>query len=272
MVKALLFVALALAYPAGARERLVLIGGGDPPSQAISAFSRWSGGERARVLVVTWSTVNVQGALDWVQEELAPHHPAEIEASPLAADVDKNMAQLSRQLARATGLYFTGGDQNLFMNVISKFPRLRDEMRRRLSAGVPILGTSAGTAVLAATMFTGDYDPTSPNVVNGELKGIDPAAVIVAPGLGFLGNILVDQHFFARSRQNRFWSAFAKSPESLGLGIDESTAVLLEDYRWGEVVGEGAVLAARRGTNGLPDLSFHLKHGDRIDLSRFRRL
>ena len=52
------------------------------------------------------------------------------------------------------------------------------------------------------TMFTGNYDTTSPKVAGDELLGIDPTAVIMAPGLGLLRGILVDQHFLVRHRQN----------------------------------------------------------------------
>jgi len=270
MLKCLIL--LGLAYPAFASERLILVGGGDPPVAALTTFARWSGGAKGKMLVVPWASGSTSAEiLEYIQEEFATLSSPLIEMAPSLDEMTTQSDRFFRQLDSATGVYFSGGDQNYFMTVVEKFPSIRTRFARKLADGFPIYGTSAGTAVMAKTMFTGNYDETSPKVAGGELLGIDPKAVIMAPGLSLLRGILVDQHFFVRHRQNRFWSAFAVSPESTGLAIDEATAVLLEDQRWGTVVGRGMVLAAKRGTCGLPDQAYHLKPGDRIDLRAFRK-
>jgi cyanophycinase len=275
MLKCLIAVAIAFGgafcLTASAGQKLILVGGGDPPDEAVATLARWSGGTHARILVLGWSS-SASDNLDYVKEELSPHNPQEIVMAPSTEEMETQIAVFFTQLEQATGLYFTGGDQNAFMAVVTRFPAVGARLRRKAALGFPVYGTSAGTAVMATTMFTGDYNSDSPKVAGGVLKGIDAAAVVLAPGLGLLRDILVDQHFFARQRQNRFWSAFEVAPESTGLGIDESTAVMLEDERWGKVIGSGAVLAVKRGAGGAPDSVFHLKAGESIDLARFRKI
>ncbi len=270
MLKCLML--LALAFPAMARERLILVGGGSPPAAGLAALANWSGGTRARILLITWSTDQPQVVYDYLKDELAPHKIKELLLSPTPEEMDTQSERFYQQLEAATGVYFTGGDQNDFMSVVQKHPMVKTLLRRKMARGVPIYGTSAGTAVMAQTMFTGNYNVNSPKVAGGELLGIDPAAVIMASGLGLLRGILVDQHFFVRHRQNRFWSAFSVSPESLGLAIDEATGVILEDQRWVKVVGRSQVMAVKRGTSGAPDQVYHLKPGESLDLARFRKM
>jgi cyanophycinase-like exopeptidase len=60
-------------------------------------------------------------------------------------------------LGRATLIWMPGGDQNRFMKAIDG-TGLADVIRERHRAGVTVGGTSAGAAVIAEAMFTGDAD------------------------------------------------------------------------------------------------------------------
>jgi cyanophycinase len=62
------------------------------------------------------------------------------------------------------------------------------------------------------------------------------------PGLGLLPGTIVDQHFVKRQRENRLFALVLAHPEELGVGIDEGTALLVEDGRRGSVVGDGVVM------------------------------
>jgi cyanophycinase len=60
-------------------------------------------------------------------------------------------------------------------------------------------------------------------------------------GLGLITSIIVDQHFVKRSRYNRLLSAVIEHPEVAGVGIDESTAILVSGKTM-EVVGASQVI------------------------------
>ena len=56
-----------------------------------------------------------------------------------------------------------------------------------------------------------------------------------------LDSVIIDQHFIVRSRYNRLLSALAKFPDHICIGIDESTAIIV-DKNTVMVTGEGQVV------------------------------
>jgi cyanophycinase len=62
---------------------------------------------------------------------------------------------------------------------------------------------------------------------------IDRDNVITTEGFGLLTNAIVDQHFLRRRRHNRLVSLVLERAPYLGVGIDESTALIVEpNGRW----------------------------------------
>jgi cyanophycinase len=66
-------------------------------------------------------------------------------------------------------------------------------------------------------------------------------SVRLSPGLGFLKNIIIDQHFTERGRISRLITAVSYNPYNLGVGIDENTAIILDKSGNMEVFGAGSV-------------------------------
>src|SRR3546814_16920397 len=93
-----------------------------------------------------------------------------------------------------------------------------------------IAGTSAGAAVMSETMLVKGSSRESHRI--GDLH--------MAPGLGFVRDAIIDQHFAERGRIGRLLGAVAQNPRVIGIGIDEDTAILLRDDAL-EVLGPGAV-------------------------------
>ena len=84
-------------------------------------------------------------------------------------------------------------------------------------------GTSAGSAIASRVMISGGQK--EPRLANG---------------LDLLPNSIIDQHFSQRLRFERLASAVGSHPERVGIGIDESTGLLVGKKR-AHVVGDGAV-------------------------------
>ena len=106
---------------------------------------------------------------------------------------------------------------------------------------------------------------------------IDRDDVILVPGFGLLPNVTVDQHFLRRRRHNRLISVVLERPTVVGVGIDESTALVVPPAGPWEVIGasQAVIYDARRSTQtplratlGAADVQLHiLPPGSRFDLS-----
>jgi cyanophycinase len=127
-------------------------------------------------------------------------------------------------------VFFTGGDQVRITSHLGG-SLLCDTLRRGYENGVTLAGTSAGTSCMSETMLVGGTGDESHKV---------GSALFMAPGLGFMTNVIIDQHFAERGRIGRLLGAVAQNPRILGIGIDENTAILVKDGRF-RVLGAGAV-------------------------------
>jgi cyanophycinase len=171
----------------------------------------------------------------------------------------------------AGAVFFTGGDQLRLTSQLGGTP-VFDAIRRVYQGGGVIAGTSAGASVQSDTMMVSGEGRSAPKL--GE-------ALRLAPGFGFLPGVIIDQHFAERGRMGRLLAAVAQNPQSLGLGIDEDTAIVAERSRL-RVVGSGGVYvfdAAKAGFSNVAEasedevLSVHdvtlhaLRAGDRFDLN-----
>ena len=117
-------------------------------------------------------------------------------------------------------------------------------MQARYRAGAVVGGTSAGAAIMSDSMITGNQTPPGDTTgyYGDEYPAISRHRIEITPGLGFLPNAIVDQHFIKRERHNRLISAVLEHPGLVGVGIDESTALEVRpDGPW-RVLGESAVV------------------------------
>jgi cyanophycinase len=131
----------------------------------------------------------------------------------------------------ATVVFFTGGDQLRITSQLGDTPvyqKLHDIYER----GGTIAGTSAGASVMSGTMLVAGGQEGSPRL--GDL-------IRMAPGFGLIHDVIIDQHFAERGRVGRLVAAVSQNPAHLGIGIDEDTAILVENETDFWVIGKGAV-------------------------------
>jgi cyanophycinase len=255
-------VLVAVAAPAwAAGQRLVLVGGGDRPQVAVERFVEWAGGKQARVLVVPWASEEPDASFESIRAQIGPMQPAQIAVAPKPPLDARGKAQLADLLASATGVFFGGGDQARIMDALDGTPFLAT-LRERYAAGVVFGGTSAGTAALSSPMITGD----------GDFTVVDARQVKTRAGIGLLPGVILDQHFVKRSRQNRLFGLVLASPQTLGVGVDEDTALLVRDNRHAEVVGKGpVVMVDAKARKGALVVTF-VWPGERFDLTKRERV
>lgn len=180
---------------------------------------------------------------------------------------------LCREVGNAGGVFFTGGGQLRISSQIGDtalFEMLHDLHAR----GGAIAGTSAGASALSEMMMIDGAGDESYRL--GELR--------LAPGLGLIPDVTIDQHFAECGRIGRLLGAVAQNPRVLGIGIDADTAIDLRKSVF-DVIGSGAVtivdgagvtrsnIAEARPERALSvhDMCLHiLSTGDQYDLSKRR--
>lgn len=241
-----------------AQEHLVIVGGGDRPGAAMSRFVEWAGKDKAHILIIPWATAEPEASFKSLKEDFEPFRPKEIELAPIAPFTSEKKEAFLNQLKNATGVFFTGGDQVKIMDVL-KDETLLQALKQRYKDGIVFGGTSAGTAIMSEQMITGE----------GDFTVIDGKKVETVQGLGLLPtDVIVDQHFIKRQRQNRLFGLILQNPLKFGVGIDEGTALLITDNRYAEVVGATQIMVVNsKKRDGILSV-FLVPSGKTLDLKK----
>lgn len=127
-------------------------------------------------------------------------------------------------------IFFTGGDQLRITSLIGGTP-VGNEMRYSYERGCIYVGTSAGASVVSDIMIVTGEDEESPR----------KCTLKMSPGLGFINHVIIDQHFAQRGRIGRILAGISQNPDVLGIGIDEDTAIVVNEKAMLKVIGSGAV-------------------------------
>ncbi|WP_316734546.1 cyanophycinase [Pedobacter aquatilis] len=151
---------------------------------------------------------------------------------------DVNDKKWIDSLANAKLIYILGGDQSRFMKVVLNTP-VYDAIHKAFKNGSTIAGTSAGAAVMSKYMITGTQ--LLDTVYKETFNKLWDKNIEFSQGMGLLENTIIDQHFLKRNRYNRLISALAAHPDMVGVGIDESTAIIVHGNK-ATVAGESQVI------------------------------
>ncbi len=252
-------ILLALNVVIFSQQHLIMIGGGDRPTDILTKISELSGGEKGKLLIITWASGVPLESFVAFKSDIEKVSKIKLENAPLRPLTEQTKSQFIQQLKESSGVFFTGGDQNRIMEVLQDetlFKALHDKYKK----GTLFAGTSAGTAIMSEKMITGE----------GDFTVIDAGKVKVKKGLGLMTEAIVDQHFIRRSRQNRLMGLIWENPNLIGIGIDEDTAFYIKDNRIGEVLGNSKVMILDAKKSPMKVLL--LKKGDSFDLKKRKKL
>jgi len=212
--------------------QLVIIGGAEDKEgdcTILREFVRRAGGVNARIVVMTVATELPREVGDNYIRVFERLGVEDVRIVDTVEREDATSASYLEAIEKATGVFFTGGNQARITSVL-KDTEIDKLLHRRLSEGIVIGGTSAGAAMMPDMMIVEGDSETNPRI----------EVVDMEPGMAFLPGVVIDQHFAQRGRIGRLLSAVAQQPVVLGFGIDENTAVVVNNNQF-EVVGEGAV-------------------------------
>ncbi|WJH32998.1 cyanophycinase [Paenibacillus sp. CC-CFT747] len=126
--------------------------------------------------------------------------------------------RLEEQLEQLASLYITGGDQVRLTSILGG-TAFYSALQKVWRKGLVIGGTSAGAAVMSRQMIMSSSVPGG----GGQL------IVEMGAGFGFLEDVIIDQHFSQRARFTRLMNAIAHNPQIIGVGVDENTAIWVQE-------------------------------------------
>ncbi len=216
---------------------LMLMGGGEWDYDAFRWFINRAGGGHIVVLRASGEGQNGEeiyhkiGGVQSVRTFVFNDRKASSDKNVLAA------------IKAADGLFLGGGDQANYVRYW-KGTAVADLINRHVAAGKPLGGTSAGLAVQGEFLY-GAMDGGS---ITSEEALADPlgSKVTIETGLfrlPYMDHIITDSHFSARDRLGRLIAFVTKAdrmkrasaPPVTGIGVDEETALVIDDKGFGRI-------------------------------------
>lgn len=215
------------------RGTLIIIGGAEDKQAdktILKTVLQLSGGKDKSIVLITTATQKPEEAgmlYKKVFGELGTDKVSNFNIFNRASANDENIVS---EIAAADCLFFAGGDQLRISSILGGTP-VHKAITDFYYSGKVIAGTSAGASMMSEIMVVEGKDEEAPR----------KCTLKMAPGMGLLNSIIIDQHFNQRGRIGRLLAAVAQNPNVLGIGIDEDTAVVVNKELCFRVEGSGVV-------------------------------
>jgi len=210
------------------KGKLFIIGGGNRSPELMKTLAATAAfGAKDYAVVLPMSSEEPDTSFYYFKQDFTP-----VCATPLVSfnfTKDKvNDSQWLDSLEHARLIFITGGDQERFMKVVLNTPVYK-AIHKAYANGATIAGTSAGAAVMSQHMITGTQ--LTDTTYQGTFNKIQDHNIEIKEGLGLLTTAVIDQHFIIRSRYNRLLTALATYPTLACIGIDEATAIIVQNNK-----------------------------------------
>jgi len=210
------------------RGALVIVGGGGMPDRVIEKFIELAGGPEALIVVLPTGNPDPRRGRAREGDFLTRAGAKNVKVFAARRLPEVESPEFLEALKEARGIWFGGGRQWRFVdayegtNAVAAF---HDVLRR----GGVIGGSSAGATI------QGEYLVRGSPLGNEEMM-----AMGYERGFTFLPGTAIDQHFAQRNRFSDLSKVVTAHPQLLGIGLDESTAIVVRGHV-AEVVGSNKV-------------------------------
>lgn len=249
-----------------ANGTLIIIGGGEINESLNNKIIQVSGGLQIPIVIIP--TADGRENYDQNFGEAGMLRKMGATNVTVLHTTDRNVAnseEFVKPLLNAKLVWFSGGRQWRLVDAYKN--TLTEKMLWKvLENGGTIGGSSAGATIQGSFLVRGDTKNNQ--IMMGDHQ----------EGFGFLRNVAIDQHVLARNRQFDMFEILRNHPELLGIGIDESTAIIVRGNTF-EVAGKSYVVVydgkfwSREGSEfkNLPEnrqIFYFLHEGDKYDLKQ----
>ncbi len=247
-----LLPAATLGPPKGA---LVIVGGGKIDPQIVERFVTLAGGPDAQFVVIPTAAEDSQINIDENKKRFSERFGVKkVTVLHTTNRLTADSEQFVLPLQTAAGVWFEGGRQWRLADAYLG-TRTEREVKAVLDRGGVIGGSSAGATIQGSYLVRGAREGNSLMMSPGHEQGF-----------GLLSNSAIDQHLLTRHREKDLVGVIEAHPELLGIGIDESTAIVVQGNRF-KVVGISKV-AIYDGHEHDGNKYFFLSPGDTYDLRK----
>ena len=245
---------LTFSQQIDSKGKLFIIGGGSRSSSMVDRIIKESGLDKSGYgIILPMSSVEPDSAVYYAKRQFTKQGIDNINGLQFTKGEILTKTKLD-SIGNAQLIYISGGDQNRFMEVVGGTD-IEKSIHEAYQNGSVVGGTSAGAAVMSKIMITGN-ELKHPEY-SSTFRNIEAENIEIQTGLGLIKNVVIDQHFVKRSRYNRLLTAILEFPKMTGIGIDESTAILVSGNTI-EVVGESQVIVLKNPKQSLQ------KHNDKL--------
>ena len=246
---------------------LVIVGGGRVGADILTRMFDLAGGRHAPIVVVPTANGADNYPADWSGLKMFKDFGAT--DITLLHTNDRAVADSEafvRPLTKAQIVWFVGGRQWRLVDAYAH-TRTQREVERVLARGGVVAGSSAGASILASYMVRGARENNT---------------IMMAPGyeegFGLIKGVAIDQHMLTRNRQDDLEEVIETHPELLGIGLDESTAIIVQGQQF-EIVGaskvaihDGRIVKGAQERNAGRKKYFFMAPGERYDLTKLERI
>jgi cyanophycinase len=209
---------------------LLIVGGGRITDELWNKFKELMGGEDKHLVVIPTAISSEdydEKFLTNIKNDFEKRGFTNVSVLHTRNKTEANSKEFTKVLETASGVWITGGRQwrlaDSYLNT-----KTHDALNKVLDRGGVIAGTSAGATIQGSYLARGD---SKTNVI---MMGDHQE------GLAFVKNIAIDQHVLARNRQNDMFEILDYKPKLLGIGLDESTGIVVNRNKF-TVIGESYV-------------------------------
>jgi cyanophycinase len=249
------------------RGALVIVGGGKVGADILGRMFDLAGGKDAPLVVIPTANGQNEFPPDWAGLKMFKDFGAT--NITVLHTKDRTVADSEafvRPLTAAKIVWFVGGRQWRLVDAYAR-TRTQREVERVLERDGVVAGSSAGASILSSYMVRGARENNFMMMAPGYEEGF-----------GLIKGVAIDQHMLTRNRQDDLEEVVAKRPDVLGIGIDESTAIVVRGQQF-EVIGaskiaihDGRIVKGAQERNGGKKKYFFMGPGEKYDLTRLERV
>lgn len=236
---------------------LVIVGGGRTGQEIDNRFHELAGGKDARIVDIPTAVGDGQLNLDALRKRGDPR-AASYTVLHTRDRKEADSREFVEPLLTATAVWIGGGRH---WRLVDSYlgTRTEKEIKAVLDRGGVVGGSSAGATIQGSFLIrAASATPNNPEGDN---------TIMMAPGylvgFGLFPNTAIDQHLLTRHREDDLEPVMKAHPELLGIGIDESTAIVVHGQEF-EVIGKSKV-AVWDGKDHEGKMYMFLSAGQKFD-------